>query len=129
MYAVTYLCPKCQCCVVLRTRPSKQCGFCNYLLDKSFISQDCQSGRGGAGCPNFLRVSRSQGLMVSRSQGLKVSRSQGLKVSRSQRLKVSRSQGHDKGGYGCDEVDGVTGVTRMKVNAICEAVEVILRVK
>ena len=40
------------------TRPSKQCGFCNYILDQSVISQDCQSGligqssRGGAGCPN-----------------------------------------------------------------------------
>ena len=43
------------------TRPSKQCGFCNYLLDQSLISQDCQSGligqsgRGGAGCPNCPR--------------------------------------------------------------------------
>ena len=42
-----------------QTRPSKQCGFCNYLLDQSLISQDCQSGligesgRGGAGCPNY----------------------------------------------------------------------------
>ena len=45
----------------MRTRPSKQCGFCNYLLDQSLISQDCQSGligqsgRGGAGCPNCPR--------------------------------------------------------------------------
>ena len=44
-----------------KTRPSKQCGFCNYLLDQSLISQDCQSGligqsgRGGAGCPNCPR--------------------------------------------------------------------------
>ena len=33
----------------------KQCGFCNYLLDYSLISQSGligQSGRGGAGCPN-----------------------------------------------------------------------------
>ena len=28
----------------MRTRPSKQCEFCNYLLDKSLISQGCQSG-------------------------------------------------------------------------------------
>ena len=45
---------------------------------------------------------------VPRSQGLRVSRSQGLKVT---------------GGL------GVTGVTGMKVNVICEAVEVILRVQ
>ena len=42
-----------------KTRPSKQCGFCNYLLDQSLISQDCQSGligesgRGCAGCLNY----------------------------------------------------------------------------
>ena len=42
-----------------------------------------------------------------------------IKFSRSQGLKVSRSQGD--GGL------GVTGVTGMKVNVICEAVEVILR--
>ena len=59
------------------------------------------------------------------SQGLQVSRSPGLKVSRSQGLKVSRSQGHDKGG---DEGDGATSVTGLKVNVICEAGEVILRV-
>ena len=41
-----------------QTRPSKQCRFCDYLLDLSLISQDCQScwigqsGRAGAGCPN-----------------------------------------------------------------------------
>ena len=46
-------------------------------------------------------------------EGLKVSGSQGLKVSRSRGLKVT----------------GVTGVTGMKVNVICEAVEVILRVQ
>ena len=28
----------------IRTRPSKQCEFCNYLLDKSLISQGCLSG-------------------------------------------------------------------------------------
>ena len=45
--------------LLLLTRPSKQCGFCNYLLDQSLISQDCQSGligesgRGCAGCPNY----------------------------------------------------------------------------
>ena len=83
--------------MLIGTRPSKQCGFCNYLLDQSLISQDCQSGligqsgRGGAGCPNcprgplvqvvqVVKVSRSQGLRVSRSQGLKISRSHGLKV-------------------------------------------------
>ena len=71
-----------------------------------------------------LKVSRSQGLKVLRSQGLKVSRSQGLKVLRSQGLKVSRSQGE-----GGDRVDGVTSVTGLKVNVICEAVEVILRVQ
>ena len=47
--------------MLIGTRPSKQCGFCNYLLDQSLISQDCQSGligqsgRGGAGCPNCPR--------------------------------------------------------------------------
>ena len=34
----------------------------------------------------------------------------------------------DEGDEG-DEGDGVTGVTGMKVNVICEAVEVILRVQ
>ena len=48
---------------------------------------------------------------------------------RSQGLKVSRSQGHDKEGDGGDKGDGVTGVTGMKVNVICESVEVILRVQ
>ena len=44
--------------MIARTRPNTQCEFCNYLLDYSLISQDCQSGligqssRGGAGCPN-----------------------------------------------------------------------------
>ena len=61
------------------------------------------------------------------SKGLKVSRSQGLKASRSQGLKVSRSQG--EGGDGSDRVDGATSVTGLKVNVICEAVEVILRVQ
>ena len=73
------------------------------------------------------QVSGSQGLKVSGSQGLKVSRSQGLKVSGSQGLKVSRSQG--EGGVGDDRVDGATSVTGLKVNVICEAVEVILRVQ
>ena len=27
-----------------KTRPSKQCEFCNYHVDKSLISQGCQSG-------------------------------------------------------------------------------------
>ena len=54
-----------------QTRPSKQCGFCNYLLDLSLISQDCHSG---------LIGQSGQGAKVSRSKGLKVSRSQGLKV-------------------------------------------------
>ena len=41
-----------------KTRPSKKCEFCNYLLDWPLINQDCQSdligqsSRGGAGCPN-----------------------------------------------------------------------------
>ena len=41
-----------------KTRPSKKCEFCNYLLDSSLINQDCQNGligqssRGGAGCQN-----------------------------------------------------------------------------
>ena len=79
-----------------------------------------------------LKVSRSQGLKVSRfqgtrSQGLRVSGSQGLRVSGSQGLKVSRSQG--EGGYGSDRGDGATSVTGLKVNVICEAVEVILRVQ
>ena len=56
-----------------------------------------------------------------------VPRSQGLKASRSQGLKVSRSQG--EGGDGSDRVDGATSVTGLKVNVICEAVEVILRVQ
>ena len=33
------------------TRPSKQCEFCNYLLDKSLISQGCQSGSTGHSGP------------------------------------------------------------------------------
>ena len=39
---------------LVTTRPSKQCGFCNYLLDcqSGLISQ---SGLGGAGCPNCPR--------------------------------------------------------------------------
>ena len=42
----------------MRTRPSKQCEFCNYLLDKSSISQGCESGSthhsgpGGQGGPD-----------------------------------------------------------------------------
>ena len=52
---------------------------------------------------------------------VEISRSQSLKVSKSQGLNVSRSQGD--GGL------GVTGVTGIKVNVICEAVEVILSVK
>ena len=34
--------------------PSKQCEFCNYLYDKSWISQGCQSGsigQSGSGGP------------------------------------------------------------------------------
>ena len=65
--------------------------------------------------------------MVSVSQSLKVLRSQGPKVPWSQGLKVSRSQG--EGGDGGDRVDGATSVTGLKVNVICEAVEVILRVQ
>ena len=53
--------------------------------------------------------------------------SHGPKVSMSQCLKVSRSQG--EGGDGGDGVDGATSVTGLKVNVICEAVEVILRVQ
>ena len=30
-----------------RSRPSKQCEFCNHFFDKSFISQCCQSGSFG----------------------------------------------------------------------------------
>ena len=61
---------------------------------------------------------------MSRSQSPKVSRSQGLKVS-----KVSRSQGEgDDTDYG-DRGDWATSVTGLKVNVICEAVEVILRVQ
>ena len=45
----------------------------------------------------------------------------------SQCLKVSRSQG--EGGDGGDRGDGATSVTGLKVNVICEAVEVILRVQ
>ena len=29
---------------IFLTTPSKQCGFCNYLLDYSLISHDCESG-------------------------------------------------------------------------------------
>ena len=71
----------------------------------------------------MIRVPRC-GLVWS---GLKVSRSQSLKISRSQGLKVSRSQGG--GGDGGDRGDGATSVTGLKVYVICEAVEVILRVK
>ena len=42
-------------------------------------------------------------------------------------LKVSRSQGD--GGDSGDRVDGATSVMGLKVNVICEAVEVILRVQ
>ena len=56
--------------IQLKTRLSKQCEFCNYLLDKSLITQGCQSGSicqsgpgglvvqggpgypGGPGCPD-----------------------------------------------------------------------------
>ena len=34
-----------------QTRPSKQCECCNYLLDKSLISQGCLSGPAGPGPP------------------------------------------------------------------------------
>ena len=60
----------------------------------------------------------SQTLKVSRSPGFQVLRSQGVKVSRSQGLKVTTRV-----------VTRVTGVTGMKVNVICEAVEVIIRVQ
>ena len=59
--------------------------------------------------PTARKVSRSQGLNVSRSQGLRVTGVRGL--------------------TGVTEGDGVTGMTRMKVSLICEAVEVILRVQ
>ena len=36
---------------LLNTRPSKQCEFCNYRLDKSLISQGCQSGSIGQSGP------------------------------------------------------------------------------
>ena len=32
-----------------KARSGKQCEFCNYLLDKSLISQGCQSGPGDPG--------------------------------------------------------------------------------
>ena len=38
-----------------KSRPSKQCEFCNYLLVKCFISQGCQSdliGQNGPGSPD-----------------------------------------------------------------------------
>ena len=35
----------------MQTRPSKQYEFCNYLLDKSFISQGCQIGSIGQSGP------------------------------------------------------------------------------
>ena len=34
-----------------KTRPSKQCEFCNYLLDKSLITQAFQSGSIGQDGP------------------------------------------------------------------------------
>ena len=46
------------------TRPSKQCKFCNYLHDKSLISQGCQSGSigpGGQGGPGFQCGQGGQG--------------------------------------------------------------------
>ena len=48
-------------------------------------------------------------------------------MSRSQGLKVSRSLGES--GDGGDRGDGATSVTGLKVNVICETVEVILRVQ
>ena len=36
----------------VRTRPSKQCEFCNYLYDRSLISQGCQSGSNGQRGPS-----------------------------------------------------------------------------
>ena len=86
------------------------------------VKQD-QTGLDGSARSTLGFGARSQGLRVSGSQGLKVSRSQGLRVSRSQGLKVSRSQG--EGGDSGDRGDWATSVTGLKVNVICEAVEVI----
>ena len=36
----------------MKTRPSKQCEFCNHLLDKYFISQGYQSGPASPGGPS-----------------------------------------------------------------------------
>ena len=46
------------------TRSSKQCEFCNYVRDKSLISQGCQSGSispGGQGGQGFQCGQGGQG--------------------------------------------------------------------
>ena len=52
-----------------------------------------------------------------------MSRCQGVKVSRCQGVKVSRCQGES--GDGGDRGDRATSVIGLKVNVICEAVEVV----